>query len=380
MNARRGTLIALPVFAGLLALLLLGLRARSRDSAEGPAAPRPLPQAPPSAAQDPAPPLSPPPEPMPPPRPSFLAPAETADLLREWGGEYERNLGVDINAHSRFGLEFKVRLTHARLLALVDPERVEAEAAAMAADPTAPGRRAWGAALLSELALAGRTRSLSLLRSLAENPDPRLSTAAYHRYCRVDVRVEDRPFFETYARRGEPLAVEALSRLPDPAAGALLREIHAQAQAAKDRTLLLVSREALDRQAILAAPDAATRVAELLRYNPSYEELGWAVPVALARPAPAYVQALRDRLDRELRNSRDRFEQEQAAEAAEARSFESLYVSNTGSGLMTDGAYDQALKAYWQLGGRPTELEARRLREFGYACDPAERLRELLGR
>ncbi len=99
----------------------------------------------------------------------------------------------------------------------------------------------------------------------------------------------------------------------------------------------------------------------------------WALRVARSIPLPSLKEILRRRLDINEEWHRQYF----AAHPSEAlnngleRSFE------RGDPLMLLD-FDDMLVHYWEMGGKLNELEKKRLRYAGYACDAAQRLAELV--
>jgi hypothetical protein len=94
---------------------------------------------------------------------------------------------------------------------------------------------------------------------------------------------------------------------------------------------------------------------------------------------------LRRRLDWGMQASREGYEEKrkrtEARNALQGRpspSFEDQYAVDGGTGTIQDPCHDDLLVLYAEMGGQFNDLEKRRLREFGYACDPLERLLELM--
>ena len=54
------------------------------------------------------------------------------------------------------------------------------------------------------------------------------------------------------------------------------------------------------------------------------------------------------------------------------------FASGTGPNLNEDGYYDDVLVAYFEIGGQLNDLERQRLRYYGYDCDPAKKLEEMM--
>ena len=61
-----------------------------------------------------------------------------------------------------------------------------------------------------------------------------------------------------------------------------------------------------------------------------------------------------------------------------SKTFEKDFVTARFVGLMNEFHFDEMLLAYVDLGGELNDLEKKRLRYAGYACDPKVRLAELM--
>jgi hypothetical protein len=100
----------------------------------------------------------------------------------------------------------------------------------------------------------------------------------------------------------------------------------------------------------------------------------WALHVARSTNLPSLMDILRRKLDfneQEYRDSFLKYPSEAVNKSMEQR-FEE------GADRIVSLDFDDFLVHYWELGGELNELEKRRLRYAGYACDPAQRLAELV--
>lgn len=100
----------------------------------------------------------------------------------------------------------------------------------------------------------------------------------------------------------------------------------------------------------------------------------WALRVARSIPLPSLKEILRRRLDINEERHRQYF----AAYPSEAlnNGLERSFERGDRSVLFLE--FDDILVHYWELGGELNELERKRLRYAGFACDAAQRLAELV--
>jgi len=137
------------------------------------------------------------------------------------------------------------------------------------------------------------------------------------------------------------------------------------------------TKEALERLVILESGDRSEKLNQLLSgraesgdYTKIYSRQKWALQVAQKTPDPAALEVLRQRLGRD--------EIAAATFMAEKR-YEPVSPSQPGYVTATgDRYYDNALLAYFSLGGQLNDLQKQRLTYYGYLGDPKERLTSLM--
>jgi hypothetical protein len=146
----------------------------------------------------------------------------------------------------------------------------------------------------------------------------------------------------------------------------------------------------IQRLEILMSPNAAASILAILR-NPDHPHPGeefWALRVAKICRFEGLKDALRERLDywqAQLKKSEDRveilrrkwLEGDAPREPFPLAPLAQRFVSGSLSEI-ADFVFDDVLVLQSEIGGPLTDLEKARLRHFGYACDPRERLAELL--
>jgi hypothetical protein len=311
--------------------------------------------------------------------------ARVREYLHTWKLKHSRAfLNFNPSFFSGFGREKHFMILHGRLLAQLDPEGVEQEASKIASDQSLTvEERSWGIRLLGVLAQAGHRESFDLLKKLIVDPNHGLREVAVYSISESDPFVKERPLYFGECSEGNISAFDAVSSIRDPATVSLMDTLKDQKSHRLYGRLVLMANDVLAKQEILALADPESRLVQILG-NPASEDLSeWALRASGPKPSHRIMETLRKRLDLSLENGKRRFEKDSQLSRREGldvepRTFEELYVAHTNSTTIPDPIYDQCLLAYWQAGGKVTELETQRLRQFGYGCDPGQRLSELL--
>lgn len=269
----------------------------------------------------------------------------------------------------RFLIERDMHYREWRLLAQAYPAAAERVAEGLIQKHTSSLE--WNAAfaMLSELWKRGGRRAEQLLLRTAVSPalNAAESMTPLHFLSLAD---PDRLYRETYRKQwsfGHIWACRLLDYAVDPQAIELLRRISTNPEE-PDYLREDVDR-ALARLQILEGAGLEERLSAILGQPPSREdrdeecrreeECRWALEVVQQRRFDLRA-VLRKVLDRNL-----------ASAVGDPRDYRvNVHVQPRD--------WDSALVTYVELGGTPNALERDRLREFGYLCDPKERLGELL--
>jgi len=273
------------------------------------------------------------------------------------------------------------RLREARLMARVYPDGVKRFAIPIVADPMRPILEWHYARYLSgELAAQGDREAEGELLRLAHLRHGRMSESALCTLAYVDAGGVHRGLYSERAREGQLGAIRVLGSWGDPATIDLMKGLIAAnpAPEAPQSSIRLAAQDTLRKVETLLSPDADARIAALIE-TPSPENdawTPWALHVAKIRKIPDLAEILRKRLDAAYRDAR-RLEERMAVRGGFLPSFLDENMV-TGYDYVTDNYFDDILVLQSEIGGPLTDLEKARLRHFGYACDPRERLAELL--
>jgi hypothetical protein len=282
-----------------------------------------------------------------------------------------------------FGYEKFTLLTEVRLLAAAYPAESERMASAVALDPArSAADRKYAIALLGYLAADGRRSADAVLLSLARDQDELIRELSVYRLFPADPQGAYRSAYTDQCRESNRAAFKALSTNLDGSVGELMSELRERNDGPIRGEMRLLADDVRKKLDLLRSPDAESKLEELLKRggNPDADE--WALRAVKVRPPASLKEVLRQRLDRDLemarkKDARNREEGIQQGEPIPG-DFESWYVTHLRTELIPDLSYDHLLLALRESGGSLTELERRRLREFGYEGDPRERLEELL--
>lgn len=147
----------------------------------------------------------------------------------------------------------------------------------------------------------------------------------------------------------------------------------------KNFTVQVRAKRALRRIAILTSSDRENTLEQMLlsRNDPDDSKVLWALRIARRTQHPRLLEILRNRLDAGEVMAASRIEYLQIRGGSD-RTFDATMKSSAALKGSSDRYYDDVLVAYAELGGKLTDPEKQRLYTFGYQCDPATRLQELL--
>jgi len=276
----------------------------------------------------------------------------------------------------RFATEKAWGLGKARLLALSFPEVIEKMAQANAENGNLEfWDRGFAIFELRYLTQAGRRGAEETLVRLAFWNEDSISNMAAYQLSVIDVIGAHRDLFIALAKRGTPVGIQALSKWADSGTVSLIQQLYEQAKVTIDSgnsaggTVFYSAEETLRKYEVLLSSDWQVRLQQKIE-DPSAEPLDqaeWAMDVAKAKALPGLSDALRKRIDTDLRKGRSINPQ-----------LDQEYISNESPFALGDQWHDPALILYSEIGGRLTDLDKGRLNYLGYLGDPKKRLEELL--
>jgi hypothetical protein len=310
--------------------------------------------------------------PRPTPRPPALSREEAGNVLRgllaDWAWQEtltdlqnpSRDRECGTPEPGRFVKEWAAHGTVLRLLSLGYPEAVEGWAQRAAEGPHSDGwERSWALFALGILGEAGQGGAESVLVRLCRDPNDFWRWVAQYRLANADPGGAHRPLYRNLAVAGDDMAMDALSRWPDPESVAILKEpnvrwtrrpaAHAQAKISLERLEALSTGgwNDLARAAILEEPGPQQGL-----------HFTWALRIGRERRPPWLARTLRERLEIAYR-------------------YGSVRLSLTDPTILDD-AFDDVLLTLSDLGGDLSDEEKAYLRHYGYRCDPRQRLAEIL--
>jgi hypothetical protein len=205
---------------------------------------------------------------------------------------------------------------------------------------------------------------------LGADPDLDLRELAVDALYRGDGAGTYRPFYLDQCRDANRAAFRAIARHADASTPAAMRELLSGDAGPIRGERRMMAVDVLRKCDILLSPDGSAKLAELR------DE--WALAAAKARELPGLQELIRGRLDRIMDFARQKhkfWSDENLKEEIQPAPFEERYILHRGSDVMPDFLYDDLLLAYRDGGGVLSDLERRRLREFGYEGDPETLLR-----
>jgi hypothetical protein len=290
-------------------------------------------------------------------------------------------LGKGGRHYPRFELETSLFYREARLFALAFPEEAEKAATLVAQDPTAHCfERTFAIAILFFVAQTGSRSAKDAMYALTTDRDARISDVALSGVGDTDTEGAHRSLYWSKSKEGSETAFEIASRWLDQGTIAHMKEFlsipkdalypQGQWRASAERVL-----KRLD---ILASPTWQTDLESILSTTEgeSYSGFVWAIQVAKHKDPNWLKPILQNRIRAGIGEAKSTL----ARLPKESRkAFEEQFISSPQFGNLTrDPYYDDVLVAYSEIGGTLDDLVRGRLQTFGYACDPKERLTELL--
>lgn len=308
-------------------------------------------------------------------------------IVREFGREnrfpYAETSGVDV--HMRFHEEKRYFLREARLLALAYPELAMewAKELIQGADRP-PAERVYGIYTLGYLGAQGSREAAEALEAVAREGDWQAANIAVRLLASFDGEGRHESVVLHWAQEGYPRVIEILGDRYSDARRAVLEQILKRRSEWRRYPLprqdaAIYAEQAHAKLEILLSPERDEVVRSILEDRQEnrfqrHEWRRWALRVARSIPLPSLKEILRRRLDINEERHRQYF----AAYPSEAlnNGLERSFERGDRSVLFLE--FDDILVHYWELGGELNELERKRLRYAGYACDAAQRLAELV--
>ncbi len=302
-----------------------------------------------------------------------LTPSEEARLTRTFKGFLKAHAAAVLE-HGLEGSLFKSdRLLfrrEARLFAAAYPDLADSLATSAVREGTLDWReRLYAIEVLGYLADTGRSSVLPLLRTLSSDENEFVKDFALAAVAMADVDGSDKALYWTHCREGSATAFAFVSLWPD---SGTISEMHALESTIYKQDAV----DVLKKIEILQKPDWKEHLGRIVRGERQavVDPVDWALG-CLQRRAPEQLRTLlRAELDATGERAR-RWWTQQKPEGSYEKDFQAADSVSFATGRKD---YDLLLVTQWLIGGELTDVERRRLREFGYASDPAARLAELL--
>lgn len=304
------------------------------------------------------------------------------ELLSKYRGKLAKAPAHD---SGRFVDEAATHFREGRLLTLAYPEYMEGLLISRAKDPTLDSEsRAYCAALLGLLSKAGRKDAREALIELVKGSDKRVSQAALSELSKTDLKGQYLDLYLGKCRENELVAFEAVPFWID---ASVIREMEIIVAKSPGNSYPQCeirgnAEEALAKIRMLQAPDCDQKLEAILDGSSTKKDwFPWAVKAAAMRSLTGTLGALGRHLDRVEKSHENPASEEQRALAERLKEIGADRANALAQGRSPGPYhlnYDDALVAYSELGGELNEIQKRRLYIFGYACNPKQRLEELL--
>jgi hypothetical protein len=259
----------------------------------------------------------------------------------------------------------------ARLFAAAYPDLAESFAAESARDPSLDWReRLYAVDILGFLAAAGRASVRPQLRAMAAEPDEHIRSCALAGVGMADVNGAEKALYWEQCRAGSATAFAFVALWPDSGTvsemNALVSTVHSED-----------AQDVLRKIELLGRSDWKERLGRIVQGERSKldDPVDWALGCLRRRSPDQLRTLLRSELDAAGERAHRWWAQQQPTGSFD-QDFQAADDVSNATGRKD---YDLFLVTQWQIGGDLTDVERRRLREFGYAPDPSVRLAELLG-
>lgn len=286
------------------------------------------------------------------------------------------------NFQGKFAFEKQSFIRETRLLALSYPDLVETQCGLVLKNPDAdPIELSLALWALEALAKKGRKGAVNALVELARNTkNPEHVDDALFHLSAIDDPCDYRALYWDGCRQGASAAFKAISYQVDGGTISLMEELLRSYEADKGAPyrLKLQAKLALQRQTDLASGAWQKKAIALLEEDQGSPDVSWALRSGRLNQLPGMVEVLRRRLSRAEGEANLSFSRYPKGAQREAPSHEVQFATWSNPIALRDKAYDEVLVAFMEMGGELNDLERKRLRTFGYAGNPEERLSELI--
>lgn len=316
------------------------------------------------------------------PRLEELGGDKVVEILKRLTAEYAlRAAASSGEKRSRFGREVYFRLREGRLLALAYPSSVREHALQISRDPTKGYHdRQYACFVLLVLAENGDKAAEAELYRLAASGDMAEANLAFSKLASIDSSGSYRTLYWQKCREGSLEALRCVARWGDPGTVDLMNRVISANPGPEypGSGLRLQAQENLQKLAVIMAPEGDSKILAILE-TPSHQQwlwAPWALEMARTRNLQGLAESLRKRLD--VSENEARVFHARRGEAGDLPPFETEFVSNEDPSSFRDRYLDDVLVVQALIAGPLTGLEKSRLRTFGYACDPKQRLAEVL--
>lgn len=280
------------------------------------------------------------------------------------------------SSSGRFHSEQSLYLREARLAALAYPAETEAVATPIAFDQSLDKRseRYLAIVMLGFVARGtGGSTAMATLQTLLRDSDKGAADTALAAIAGTDIVGARKDLYWEGCRRGSLTAFEISSYWYDSGTISELRSLVANGGNHH-------AERVLRRMEILSSANWEDTVGTMLRdvQSPLDTDIYWALTIAGQRKSAHFLTEMRARLDLGMLEARKQWSAPGEG-VPRSGSFDHIYSYKAElDTLMKDRMHDHVLVAYWEAGGQLTAVEKARLRTFGYACDPKQRLTELM--
>lgn len=288
--------------------------------------------------------------------------------------KHQQAISMGAGGASRFQRECHLIFREARLFALAFPKEAEELSTRVALDRSAEREtRLYCEFMLCTVAKSGSVSALTTLITLVHDSDPEISDSALSAVAETDPLGKRLDLYWSKSREGSSTALDILSMWPNPGTIAELRSYLPKNDPRGEARSVLAKLE------VLASPDWKSQVASILQGEQSIlnNAFDWAIDVMLRNDPSKFCEVVRPRLDLDYGTALAVWNKN--AITSRDPSFHATFTQSLNLMVYVNNeSYDDLLLAYWQAGGELKPAEKDRLATFGYACDPKQRLAELL--
>jgi len=323
--------------------------------------------------QEPGPtqPVPPPPSPLTMKRPARTPPAEIEALFRRILDFHRPQPGPprrDAGGCTLFEQQLSGHAREVRLFAHAFPDPAVRLAVGRLEDPAAPAHeRVVALLVLLPLAPRGTPALEKVLLDIIAAGDEHLRPFAVGNLAARDPSGKHREIYRALCRKGDATSFDAVLRFLDAGTRPFLKELAAIPRGVpypEGQAPPLAERALADLD-LLESPDRVRRLEErILTFDDDLRIVDLSRTIEHARQIG--MRNVKEILARRLAPTRAAFAGADPAAAASARTWEK------------EPLYDEIMLLHAQEGGEPTPFELARLRHYGFAGNPEERLLELM--